>query len=534
MTLDDSLRQAMLASIIDTSEDAIITKTLEGIITSWNKSAERIFGYSENEVIGKHISLLIPQERLSEEDMIISRLKEGKRIEHYQTIRATKTGARIHISLTVSPIKNLQGVIVGASKIARDITLQKQKEEFINKYIQQLELLNHTGKEISAQLDVNIILQKVTDATTQLSGAAFGAFFYNTIDEKGEAYVLYTLSGAPKEAFEKFGMPRNTEVFNITFSGQGVLRSDDITKDPRYGKNAPHKGMPKGHLPVVSYLAVPVISQTGVVIGGLFFGHPSPGVFKQEHEKLVSAIAAQAGIALDNARLYQEVQMLNQKKDEFIGFASHELKTPLTTIAGYLQLAESSPQLIGEFLPRLNKQVGRLTAIISDLLDISKIQAGKLELNFEKTSLHGLIKESVETVKQLCNQKIECSLPIEDIFVTIDGQKMSQVLINILTNATKYSEPGTKIAIAALTIGDEIRITVTDQGIGIPAAHLDKIFSRFYRVSTDDKNVDGLGLGLYISKEIVEAHRGKIWAESEVGKGTVMHIHFPIETLRKN
>jgi len=534
MALDDSQRKTMLAAIIDSSEDAIISKDLNGIITSWNKSAERIFGYREDEVIGKHISILIPTDRLSEEDMIISNLRAGRRIDHFETIRQTKDGKQLQISLTVSPIRDDRGVVVGASKIARDITAQKEAEQLISKYVKQLELLNQTGKTIGAHLNVDTILQKVTDATTQLSGAAFGAFFYNTTDAKGEAYTLYSLAGAPKEAFEKLGMPRNTDVFNITFNGEGSFRSDDITKDPRYGKNVPHKGMPKGHLPVVSYLAVPVISQSGVVIGGLFFGHPEPGVFKDEHEQLITGIAAQAAMALDNARLYQEIQALNAKKDEFIGFASHELKTPLTTIAGYVQLAEATPQHVNDILPRINKQVTRLTAIISDLLDISKIQAGKMELNFTKTSLHSLVRESVETVKQLSGRNIECILPSEDVFVTIDGQKIGQVLINILANAAKYSEPGTPIIITAIRMGDEIHITVEDQGVGISPEHLDKIFSQFYRVTNPGKSSkEGLGLGLFISREITEAHGGKIWAESEEGKGTKVHIHFPIEVLRK-
>ncbi|HEX2630449.1 MAG TPA: PAS domain S-box protein, partial [Chitinophagaceae bacterium] len=426
---DQEQRRSMLAAIIDSSEDAIISKDLNGIIQSWNKSAEQLFGYVEEEVLGKHISILIPEDRLSEEDTIIASLRRGERVEHYQTIRKRKDGTLIHLSLSISPVKNSKGIIVGASKIARDITRQKQAEELVKQYTKRLELLDAVGKTIVSQLDVESILQKVTDTTTFLSGAAFGAFFYNKNDSKGESYMLYTLSGASKEDFEKFGMPRNTDVFDITFSGKGTFLSPDITKDPRYGKNKPHHGMPEGHLPVVSYLAVPVISQTGVVIGGLFFGHPQPNIFKEEHASLVEAIATQAAIALDNAKLYSEIQALNNKKDEFIGFASHELKTPLTTISGYLQLAEKNPELSKDFIPRIGKQVSRLSAIIADLLDLSKIQAGKLGLHFGKTSLLTLVKDSVETVKEQSPlHEFECELPQEDVLLMIDGQKMSQVL----------------------------------------------------------------------------------------------------------
>lgn len=514
-------RHAMLAAIIESSEDAIISKDLQSRVTSWNKAAERMFGYTEAEMLGELIHRLIPEDRRGEEDEIIASLKQGSRIEHYETIRVTKSGKQLNISLTISPIRDVEGNIIGASKIARDVTIQKQNEK-------RLRIINEVGKSISSKLDVDIILQTVTDATTRLSEAAFGAFFYNKIDAKGEAYMLYALSGASREAFDKFGMPRNTAVFNSTFEGTAIVRSDDITKDPRYGKNAPHSGMPAGHLPVVSYLAIPVISQSGIVIGGLFFGHPQPAVFTHEHEELVVAIAAQAAIALDNAKLYQEISILNGKKDQFISFASHELKTPLTTIKGYLQIAEMTQMPAKDFLPKINKQVDRLEAIIADLLDISKIQAGKLDFRLEKTSLHQLISESVESVYTQ-NHNIHIENIMEDVEVMIDRQKMMQVIVNLITNAVKYSAAGTSINVKVSVFGDEVKIDITDQGIGMPAEYLSQIFNQFYRISPHDHQAKGMGLGLFIAKEIMEVHMGKIWVESEVNKGSSFHISFPLE-----
>jgi len=527
-----SERMATLAAIIESSDDAIISKQLNGIITSWNKGAEIIFGYTEAEAMGQHISFLIPKDRLNEEEMIISKLRQGERIEHYQTIRITKSGKEVNISLSVSPIYNETGEVIGASKIARDITKQKEAEKLIEQYVYRLELLNVTGKALAAELDTNIILQKVTDATTELSGAAFGAFFYNKTDSKGGSYLLYAISGAPREAFEKLGMPRNTAIFEMTFNGYGILRSDDITKDPRYGKNSPHKGMPAGHLPVVSYLAVPVFSPTGVVIGGLFFGHPKAAMFTKEHETLVESIANQAAISLENARLYHEVQNLSAKKDEFIGFASHELRTPLTTVTGYLQLVEESPDLIRHVMPKLKRQVARLVAIISDLLDISKIQAGKFELNQTTISLRSLIKESVDSARQLsADHEIEYKIPNEELFLYVDATKMNQVLLNILSNAIKYSPDKKEIELNAERLGDEVKISISDQGKGIAKEYLDDIFTQFYRVASKDNQTEGLGLGLYLCKEYVEAHHGKIWAESEVGKGTRIHLTLPIKKV---
>jgi PAS domain S-box-containing protein len=171
-----------------------------------------------------------------------------------------------------------------------------------------LEVLNQTGIAVAAELDLERLVQMVTDAGVDLSHAEFGAFFYNVIREGGEAYTLYTLSGAPRSAFEKYPMPRNTAIFEPTFRGRGPVRSDDILTDPRYGKSAPYHGMPEGHLPVRSYLAVPVVSRAGEVLGGLFFGHARPGVFNIRAEQIVTALAAQAAVAIDNSRLHQTSQ----------------------------------------------------------------------------------------------------------------------------------------------------------------------------------------------------------------------------------
>jgi PAS domain S-box-containing protein len=186
--------------------------------------------------------------------------------------------------------------------------LRRETEQKLREESRTLEVLNRVGQAVAAELDLSRAVQIVTDAATELTGAAFGSFFYNVLDEAGGSYMLYTLSGVPKDAFSKFPMPRNTAVFAPTFEGAGIVRSDDITKDPRYGHNAPHRGMPHGHLAVRSYLAAPVISRNGEVLGGLFFGHPQPGIFTERAERIIVGIAAQAAIAIDNARLYQAAQ----------------------------------------------------------------------------------------------------------------------------------------------------------------------------------------------------------------------------------
>jgi PAS domain S-box-containing protein len=206
--------------------------------------------------------------------------------------------------------------------LALNETLEARVAE-LRQEARYLEILNDTGVAVAAERDLTTLVQTVTDAGVQLSYAEFGAFFYNVVREDGEAYTLYALSGVPREAFAKFPMPRNTAIFEPTFRGRGPVRSDDILADPRYGKNVPHKGMPEGHLPVRSYLAVSVVSRSGEVLGGLFFGHSQPRVFTDRAERIVTGLAAQAAVAIDNARLHQanqqEIESRRQAEQELQG-----------------------------------------------------------------------------------------------------------------------------------------------------------------------------------------------------------------------
>ncbi|WP_447964907.1 PAS domain S-box protein [Nitrospira sp. Ecomares 2.1] len=189
------------------------------------------------------------------------------------------------------------------------IAIEKVRaKEQLRRQTHALEVVNQIGRSLAAELNLEKLVQAVTDACRELTGAEFGAFFYNVMDEKGESFVLYTISGVPREAFEKFPMPRNTPIFAPTFSGQAIVRIDDVTVDPRYGQLPPFHGMPPGHLPVRSYLAVPVVSRTREVLGGLFFGHSQSKVFTHTAETMVNGIASGAAIAIDNARLYQSAQ----------------------------------------------------------------------------------------------------------------------------------------------------------------------------------------------------------------------------------
>lgn len=224
-------------------------------------------------------------------------------------------GTRGFIRITSAPVRDASGAIIAGLVTFDDVTdeagLVRDNARLFaaeREARAEAETLHRIGSTLASKLELKAVLQAVTDETTVLTRAEFGAFFYNAITDRGEAYLLYTLSGAPAEAFAKFPAPRATALFGPTFRGEGVIRLDDVRQDPRYGKNAPHHGMPPGHLPVRSYLAVPVRSRSGEVLGGLFFGHSEVGRFTARHAYLVEAVAAQAAVAIDNARLFDQAR----------------------------------------------------------------------------------------------------------------------------------------------------------------------------------------------------------------------------------
>ena len=406
---------------------------------------------------------------------------------------------------------------------------------------QALDTLDRIGRMLVAEPDLDRVLQAVTDAATEVSGAKFGAFFYNVQDESGGAYLLYTLSGAPREAFDRLGTPRNTAVFAPTFSGEGPVRLDDVTKDPRYGQNAPHHGMPNGHLPVRSYLAVPVVSRSGDAIGGLFFGHPEPGVFGERAERLVTGIAAHAAIAIDNARqneqrlrLIGELREADRKKDEFLATLSHELRNPLAPLRHAVQLLRMDD---GEDAERLHdmmeRQVDHLVRLVDDLLELSRINRGAFDLHRDIVDISAVVRSAVETADPLVRasgHSLSVELPDRPLWVDGDAVRLDQVIGNLLNNAVKYTPTGGNISVRASADRDAAVISVRDDGEGIGAATLPHIFEMFSRGDhAGGRGPGGLGIGLALARKLAEMHGGSLTATSDgPGRGSEFVLRAPL------
>jgi PAS domain S-box-containing protein len=559
---------AMMRATLDSTTDGILVVDGSGALTDYNEQFAAMWRMpSEALASGDRDTLLqVAVQQLKNPEQFLARTQEIYATSPHESIDVLEFGdGRVFERL--SKIQRIDQRIVGRVWSYRDITERVRAEETLRDEARVLELLNKTGAAIAAQLDLQSLVQIVTDAATELTGAKFGSFFYTIQDESGEALMLYTLSGAPREAFEKFGHPRATGLFGPTFRGEGPIRSGDILQDPRYGQWGPHHGMPKGHLPVRSYLAMPVISRSGEVIGGLFFGHPEVGVFTERAERIVVGVAAQAAIAIDNARLYDAAQrqiaqrkqaeaererlFVSEKeareraeretrmKDEFLATLSHELRTPLNAILGWANILRTSatPEDIAEGVEVIERNARAQTQIIEDLLDMSRIVSGNVRLDVQRIDLVPVMKSAIESVKPMAAaREIRLTSVLDPLAGPVAGDpaRLQQVLFNLLTNALKFTQKGGRVQVVLERVNSHVEISVDDTGQGIAPDFLPHVFDRFRQADASSTRAHrGLGLGLAIVKNLVELHGGSVRAKSPgQGMGATFSILLPVAIAR--
>lgn len=454
-----------------------------------------------------------------------------------------------------NPVRDEEGRVVRWFGTNTNVDEVRRTREALREETRLLELLNDTGASIASKLDLETLVQTVTDSATKLTGADFGAFFYNVIGDQGEAFLLFTLSGAPREAFEDFGHPRATSLFGPTFRGEGVIRSDDVRKDPRYGRSAPHHGMPAGHLPVRSYLAVPVVSRGGEVIGGLFFGHKEPGVFSERSERIVVGVAAQAAIAIDNARLYESAQKqiaersrvesklraaqeeLNHhaenlesevaertaslrealaQLEEFSYTVSHDLRAPIRAISGYARIFEEDhAATLGDdtrwLLSRIAGSAAHMARLVDDILTLSRAASAKMQLH--PVALQPFMERIVAQHPGMQEPEARVAVEAPDSVVA-DDALLEQALTNLLSNAVKFVGPGETpvVRVWSERHGARVRIWVQDNGIGVRAEHRDKLFGMFQRLPATE-GYEGTGIGLALVRKAAERMEGSVGME---------------------
>jgi PAS domain S-box-containing protein len=389
----------------------------------------------------------------------------------------------------------------------------------------------------SAQLDLEALVQVISDEATALVGAQLGAFFYDVRKTDGEPYSLYAVSGAPREAFEALGLPRNAPLFAPTFEGQRVIRLDDVKNDPRYATMAPQQGA------VTSYLAVPVISRDGSVIGGLFFGHAEPARFTEQHERLGSAIGAMAAVALDNAMLFRTTREAEEKQrrlaegmaetvrlnDLFTGVLAHDLRNPLTGIltAARLAATRAKDDQLARPLARILNSGERMTRMVDQLLDLARVRLGQsMPLTPRPLDILPVVQHVAD---ELQDSHRASPIRIEQTGDTAglwDPDRVGQALSNLVGNAVQHGAGGEVRVEVDGTKPEAVTFRIHNRG-AIPPALIPTLFDPFSAANRPREKSRGLGLGMFIAQEIARAHGGGIELHSAEPAGTTVSVTLP-------
>jgi len=456
-----------------------------------------------------------------------------------------------------NPVRDRNGAVLRWFGTNTDVDQVKRAEQALRDESHVLELLNSTGTTLASTRDLRSLLQAVTDAATDIAGARHGAFLYHGQDTgSGNLFSLFTVSSASPAEFEAFGEPGSSGLFapglpGEALSDQGVLRSDDILFDARF------QSLPSAHPPLRSYLAVPVVAHSGEALGTMFFGHPEPGIFSERTERIVRGIAAQAAVAIDNARLYEaaqraaeerkvllenervaraEAERVSNMKDEFLATLSHELRTPLSAILGWAQVLRRGSRDQNDLqrgLQTIERNARSQAQLIEDLLDMSRITSGKVLLDMQTVAPAGFIDAAVETVRPAADAKnirIEKHYTLDGGMVAGDPARLQQVVWNLLSNAIKFTPRDGRVDIDLSRNDSSILITVRDNGAGIKPEFITHVFERFRQGDASmTRRHGGLGLGLAIVKQLIEQHGGTVRAESAgEGQGASFTIELPL------
>ncbi len=434
-------------------------------------------------------------------------------------------------------ITDATGKVVRMLGATIDITEQRKAEETLRERTRSLAVVNQVGRIIGAELDLHKLVEAVTEAAREVCGAEFGIFVYNIQSDNEKRNVMYSLSGLSEEWFQKLGNPYNSQLFAPTFEGQGILRIGDLLEDERYIN---HNADIDDDLQLRSYMAVPVVSRSGEVLGGLFLGHSKPDIFTDESEMTIGGIAAQAAVAIDNANLYRAVQKelahhkhmeeelsrSNQELEQFAYVASHDLQEPLHMITSFgdLLARRCEKKLEIKEMEYLNFiQQGSLQAItlIRELLEYSRIGRDK---NWQMVDFAAVITEVLSNLKVVTDET-QATIRYSTLpKIKANHLEMTQLFQNLISNAIKYRNGAPpEINIEVQKKDNQWLFAVKDNGIGISPQYKERIFLMFQRLHAKSE-YSGTGIGLAVCKKIVEHHGGKIWVDSEPGRGATFYF----------
>ena len=513
-----------LAAIVESSSDAIISKDLNGKITSWNKGAERLFGYRSDEIIGKPITILIPPDRQDEEPGILERVRRGERLDHYETVRRRKDGTPFDISLTVSPINDESGHVIGASKIGRDITARVQNDR---RRAAQYTVASLLAGSLSLGEVGPPIIRTIAASGHWIAGSIW---LCENDCATLRCATTWHAGGPDLERFEQVTLA--TPIANAVGLPGRVVSShkpawiSDVTHDDNFPRAA--AAVEAG---LHGAFAFPLHAQ-GKIMGVLELFSPQIARPDEDLIRMVAALGSQIGLFIQRQQIEEELQRqkeaaesANAAKDRFLATLSHELRTPLNPVliwaGGMANEPEVTPE-VKEGLRMVCRNVELEARLIDDLVDLTRITRGKLQLNLRKSDAHDLLEHAMDIVRNdLTSRQLKLSVQLyaDDHHVLADSSRLQQVFWNVLKNASKFTP--TRGVVTVRTFNSKpktLKIEISDTGVGIEPEQLEKVFDAFAQVGTPR---DGLGLGLAITKAIVEMHRGSIRAFSEgPGKGS--------------
>jgi PAS domain S-box-containing protein len=534
-----------LAAIIESSDDAIVSKDLDGIVLSWNQAAERMFGYSAEDMIGSSIRRIIPADRQSEEDTVLECIRAGRRVDHFETVRRTRDGRLIPISLTVSPILDGEGKVVGASKIARDVSDRKRAELQAARAIQRDAFLAEATVTLTSSLDYEATLRALARLSVPYL-ADYCAF--DVIDPDGALQRVATAHVLPEKAqiaqdlrarYDDPDAPTSPHYVMRTRSASFIREiTDEMLVASARGDE--HRLAQIRTLGLISYLCVPMVAHDRSM-GALTLGNAESGRrFSDEDFRMAQDLAGRSALAVETSQSYQQLQSANRLKDEFLATLSHELRTPLNAVLGYAKMLQSgaiSHDKVPQALEVIDRNAGSLAQIVEDVLDVSRIVLGKARLKVEPTDAAAVVEDACATVKPAADAKgirLKCSLGHGTATVSGDHNRLQQVVWNLLSNAVKFTPPGGSVEVRVNQDDAHVEIVVSDTGIGFPPTFRPYVFERFRQAESGTTRLHGgLGLGLAIARHIVEMHGGTIEAESAgEGKGATFSVLLPLAKVR--
>jgi PAS domain S-box-containing protein len=497
--------RSLLAEVVASSDDAIVSKTLDGIITTWNRGAERMFGYAADEVIGQPITLLIPPDHLDEEPDILQRLRRGERIEHYETIRRRKDGTLLNVSLSVSPMRDVKGTIVGASKIARDVTHRKRAEQAVRASEMRFRLMADSAP-------VLIWMADTSKACTWFN-KAWLEFSNRTMEQElGFGWV---------QNIHPDDLDRFLRVYSDHFEARSAFKTEYRLRR--------HDGEWRWLIDN----AVPLYEGSDGTFSGYIGSCVDITEFRQaatdREQLLVSERAARS-----------EAERLGRMKDEFLATLSHELRTPLNAILGWATLLRRVKVGSDDYvkgLETIERNARVQTQIIADLLDMSRIISGKVQLDVQPVDLHEVISAALDSVRPSADAKqlrLRATLDAKAGRIRGDASRLQQVFWNLLTNAVKFTPAAGRIDIVLERVNSHVEVSIEDSGIGIKPEFLAFVFDRFRQADASiTRRHGGLGLGLSIVKHLIELHGGTVRVKSPgENQGSTFIIALPISVSR--